>query len=89
MDADLLSTFAQFGAAGVIGWLWLSERRGAQERERVLQEAHRMLSEERVMLRTVVRALEQTSRALGALESGQRALVSAVRGPELRGGGVE
>ncbi len=78
MDAEVLGAASQFGVAGLICWMWLCERRASGERERQITETHRVLmrqSEERDGLTEVVR---DNTRAITALESGQRELIGAI-----------
>lgn len=74
VETEMLGALAQLGAAGLIGWMWLSERRGAQERETQVRESHAALMNERAQLDVLVRALEGNTRAMTALEAGQREL---------------
>jgi len=80
MTTELLPALAQFGAAGIIGWMWLTERRGATEREQQLREAHATIQDERPRLEVLLAALDANTRAITALEVGQRQLVELVRG---------
>ena len=82
MEAELASALAQFGAAGLIAWMWLSERRSAAERERQLTEVHQRLEQERPLLTTMVAVVQDNTRALSAIEAGQRALASLLRAPD-------
>jgi hypothetical protein len=77
-DPDLTAALAQLGAAGLIGWMWLSERRAAAARERQLSQLHDRLMQERVSLSALVSVVRDNTRALSALESGQRAIASAM-----------
>ena len=79
LAADLAPTIAQFGVAGLIAWLWVTERRSAGERERLLGEAGRRLEAERIGLRTLLDALGASTRALASLEATQRELIGALR----------
>ena len=72
---DLLPQLIQFGAAGLMGWMWLAERRDAAERDKQLAESHRALMQEREKLDVLVAALESNTRAITSLELGQRRLV--------------
>lgn len=81
MPPDILPALAQLGAAGLIGWMWLTERRAAAEREQQLREAHAAILDERPRLEVLLRALDANTRAITALEVGQRQLVEVVRGP--------
>ncbi|MEM1330633.1 MAG: hypothetical protein AAGG07_08745 [Planctomycetota bacterium] len=74
METELLGAAGQLGAAGLIGWMWLSERRAASKRERQLTEAHERLERERVGLASLVTVVRRNTRALGRLEAQQRSL---------------
>lgn len=97
MEAELAGVMAQFGAAGLVGWMWLSERRTAAVREGQVAEAHEKLMEQQTKVEMVVRAIEANTRALTSLEVGQghllRYLDAAARrewreeGYRRRGGG--
>ncbi|MFM9959328.1 MAG: hypothetical protein ACKVZJ_14820 [Phycisphaerales bacterium] len=69
----------QFGVAGLMAWMWTSERRASQERERQLTESHERLMEQRTQLSALLDAITQATRAVTALEASQRAIVSALR----------
>ncbi|MBA4040091.1 MAG: hypothetical protein C0468_07215 [Planctomyces sp.] len=71
MEAELAGVMAQFGAAGLVGWMWLSERRTAAVREGQVAEAHEKLMEQQTKVEMVVRAIEANTRALTSLEVGQ------------------
>lgn len=65
----------QFGAAGLIGLLWVIERRHAAQRDRQLDQAHeRILSRERE-LDALLAVITDSTRAIVALEQTQRRLV--------------
>lgn len=72
---ELVNVLAQFGPAGLIGFLWLYERRNSATRERQLDEAHRttrMLDRQVDSLLTVVK---DNTRAVNSLEQSQRHLI--------------
>lgn len=74
-DSHLTATaLAQFGIAGLIGWMWLTERRAAGERERQIAQLTDRLLQERLQTQTLVRIIADNTRALTALEVGQRQL---------------
>lgn len=85
MDAELAAAITQFGTAGLIGWLWITERRSAAERDQQLRAVHEKLVQERAGFEVVVKALTNNTRALAGVEAAQRELAQAVR--ELRGPG--
>jgi hypothetical protein len=78
MDLDALATFTQFGTAGLIGWMWLTERRAAMERDRQLAEQHERLMQERRGVEIAVEALRENTRVLAGVEASQRSLAAAV-----------
>ncbi|MFN0011805.1 MAG: hypothetical protein ACKVS8_09205 [Phycisphaerales bacterium] len=71
----MASVAAQLGAAGLIGWMWLTERRAGAVRETQLAEAHDRLVAERTSLEVILRTIENSTRVLSALEVGQRQLL--------------
>ena len=77
-DTELAAAFAQCGAAGLIGWMWLSERRAAAARDAQLRELHERLIQERPQLSALLAVIRDNTRALSALESGQRAIAAAL-----------
>lgn len=85
-EVEIIGTLTQFGAAGLVAWMWLSERRAAAERERQLLDAHQRVMEHRVPLDALMEAVRDNTRAMTAVEAGQRSLVSAInRMPGVRG----
>lgn len=87
IEAELAGAVAQFGVAGLVGWMWLSERRSAAVRERELSDAHRRLIEDRSALGALLETVRCNTRAMATLEVAQRELISALRGP-VRGAGA-
>jgi hypothetical protein len=77
-DAELTAALAQAGAAGLIAWMWLSERRAAVTRERQLSDLHERLMQERISLSALVKVVRDNTRALTALEVGQRTLAAVM-----------
>jgi hypothetical protein len=87
MDMELAAAAAQFGTAGVIGWMWLTERRAAMERDRQVAELHERIVQERGMFGACLEALKENTRAITNLEGTQRSLAEAVRsmrGPQAK-----
>jgi hypothetical protein len=69
-----LAALAQFGVAGLIGWMWLAERRAAAARDRQLAELHERLMQERPHTAILLEVVRDNTRALTALDLGQRTL---------------
>lgn len=76
MESELAAAAAQFGVAGLIGWMWLTERRTALARERQIAEAHDRLMQDRVALDAVMGVVSSNTRALTAVESGLREIAA-------------
>lgn len=73
MDPTLLTNF---GTAGLIACCWLLERRAALTRDKQLAEAHNKLITERLGFDTLATLTQNCTRALTALESTQRILLT-------------
>jgi hypothetical protein len=78
MDPQLATMAAQFGVAGLIGWMWLTERKGAMERDRQLADAQALLGQSQKGVEVLLKALEDNTRAIAALEGTQRGLIDAL-----------
>ncbi len=85
MDPQLASMAAQFGVAGLIGWMWLTERRAGAERDKQLSDAQLMLTQGQKSIDVLLRALDDNTRAIAAMEGTQRALVDSIRGAGVPG----
>lgn len=77
-EAQIAAAMAQFGIAGLIGWMWLAERRAAAAREKQLAEIHERLLQERPQVDVLVRVVAENTRALTILEGGQRGLAAVL-----------
>ena len=78
LETDITTSLAQLGAAGLIGWMWLTERRAAAARETQLRELHDRLLQERPQIATLLAVVQDNTRALTALEAGQRAMAGVL-----------
>ncbi|MEM7229827.1 MAG: hypothetical protein AAF432_13530 [Planctomycetota bacterium] len=72
MSVELVQALTQFGPAGLIGVLWLLERRAATTRERQLDEAHRELCHEQTRGAELTRLVQEHTAALAGLQEAQR-----------------
>ncbi|MGP1273638.1 MAG: hypothetical protein ACTS22_09930 [Phycisphaerales bacterium] len=84
LEMELAGAVAQLGAAGLIGLMWLTERRSASERERQVRELVERIQRDRVELGVLVSLVEANTRALASLEAGQSRLVGAIERLERR-----
>ncbi len=74
-EADVIAMLKQFGTAGLLAWLWLSERRSSAAREQQLTEAHAKVMGQGQQIDVLTKALNDSTRALTLLEAGQRELI--------------
>lgn len=79
MDPQALLQLGQLGAAGLIGVLWVMERRHAALRDRQLDETHRRLLERERDVTLLLEVIRDNTRAIAALEGGQRHLIDLLR----------
>ncbi|MBX3368540.1 MAG: hypothetical protein KF912_14625 [Phycisphaeraceae bacterium] len=86
MDPTTITSLTPFGAAGLIAFLWLTERRASAERERQLTQAHERLVRQRSELSLLVGVVRENTRALTALEAAlrMRSAASSARSVENR-----
>ncbi len=75
----MLQTLTEFGAAGLIGLMWLCERGRAARRDRQLDEAHQRLLSQRRDLKLWMAIVAQNTRAIGGLEQAHRDLLRVLR----------
>jgi hypothetical protein len=62
-----LEQFLNFGAAGLMGAMWLWERRTSQKRELQLDEAHARILADRVMLAELLDVVRRNTEAITRL----------------------
>ena len=72
MNSELLTILSQFGPAGLMGLLWILERRHAALRERQLTEAHRAVAARDHESTALLDVVRDNTRAIATLEHTQR-----------------
>ncbi len=75
MDGSL-TALTQFGAAGLIGVLWVLERRHAAQRDRQLDEAHRKIVTSERDLEALLNVVKENTKAINTLQQSQIHLIS-------------
>jgi hypothetical protein len=63
------------GASGIMGAMWLWERRTSRQRETQLDEAHSRILSDRVQLDELIRVVEQNSEAMSRLTASQEQMI--------------
>ena len=76
----MVQMMTQFGAAGLIGILWIWERRLNANRERQLTEAHNQIMEQRYQLEELLKVVADNTSAITSMEECQRRLVTLLEG---------
>lgn len=74
MIVELAQALSQFGAAGLMGALWVWERSMSRKRESQLSAAHEHLKNDRVQLRELMRLVHRNTRAVERFEQTQSQL---------------
>ncbi len=75
MDGSI-TALTQFGAAGLIGVLWILERRHAAHRDRQLDEAHRKIATSERDLEALLSVVKENTKAINTLQQSQLHLIS-------------
>jgi hypothetical protein len=79
--------FTSFGSAGLMGAMWLWERKTSRQREEQLDEAHVRILGDRVQLEQLIDVVRQNSEAMTRLSAIQDQLVRQLdRGEPIRKG---
>ncbi|MBL4698153.1 MAG: hypothetical protein JKX70_04900 [Phycisphaerales bacterium] len=78
MEAEIMGAMTQFGVAGLVCWMWLSERRASADRERQITEAHTKLIRQDEGQRVLIEVVRENTKALAGIEGGQRELGAAI-----------
>jgi len=82
-----LAELTNLGAAGLMGIMWLWERRTSRQREEQLDEAHARIMGDRIQLDQLIDLVKQNAEAMSRLSATQEQLVRRLDGkPELGGG---
>ena len=72
-SAPALSELASLGSAGLMGAMWLWERRTSRQREQQLDEAHTRILSDRVQLSELMDVVRQNTEAITRLAATSRA----------------
>ena len=76
---SVISDLASFGAAGLMGALWLWERKLTRMREQQLTEAHERILRDEQRLSKLVQVVEQNTAAIAHFTETQRQVAEAVK----------
>ena len=68
----------QLGVAGLMGAMWLWERRTSRQREEQLDEAHARIMSDRVQLDQLIDVVKQNAEAMTRLSGTQEQLVRQI-----------
>ena len=82
--APALPELTSLGAAGLMGAMWLWERRTSRQREEQLDEAHTRIMSDRVQLDQLIAVVRQNAEALTRLSAAQEQLLREMEQRERR-----
>ena len=74
LEPEALVQFTSLGSAGLIAAIWFIERRHSEKRDQQLTDAHHRILEQRTHVDALLEVVRENTRAITALETGQRAL---------------
>jgi len=74
-----VTDLANFGAAGLMGAMWLWERRLSRTRERQLSEAHARILRDEQRLELLTQVVEQNTSAVARFSETQRQVIETLR----------
>ena len=74
-DATALDQLTSLGAAGIMGAMWLWERRTSRQREQQIDEAHTRILSDRVQLDQLISVVKQNSEAFARFSAAQEQLL--------------
>jgi hypothetical protein len=78
--APAVDQLTSFGVAGLMGAMWLWERRTSRQREQQLDEAHARIVGDRVQLEQLIDVVRQNTEVMSRLCTTQEQLVRGLNG---------
>ncbi len=84
LEPESLMQFTSLGSAGLIAAIWFIERRHSELRDKQLTESHQRILEQRTQVDALMEVVRENTRAITALETGQRALADKLTNPPQR-----
>lgn len=84
--ASQIGDLTSFGAAGMMGAMWLWERRTSQKREQQIDEAHARIVGDRVQLEELIGVVKQNAEAFSRLSATQEQLLRRIESLQKIGG---
>ncbi len=75
----ILNPIAQLGVAGLMGAMWLWERRTSQKREQQIDEAHSRIIIDGVQLEELITVVKHNASAMTELSATQRQLIAELK----------
>jgi hypothetical protein len=82
--AQTTPDLTSLGAAGLMGAMWLWERRTSRQREEQLDEAHARIMADRVQLEQLIEVVQRNAEAMTRLSATQEQLLQRFREPSHR-----
>jgi hypothetical protein len=73
--AEIMPDLTSLGAAGLMGAMWLWERRTSRQREEQLDEAHARIMADRVQLEQLIEVVQRNAEAMTRLSATQEQMI--------------
>lgn len=74
-SAPVVEDLTGLGAAGIMGLMWLWERRNSQKREQQIDDAHQRILSDRIQLEQLISVVRQNAEAVTRLTTTQEQLL--------------
>lgn len=78
-SSDPITQITSLGAAGIMGAMWLWERRMSRQRDQQLDEAHERILGDRVQLEQLIEVVQTNAQAMSRLSATQDQLIRALQ----------
>ena len=76
---SVVTDITSMGAAGVMGAMWLWERRASAQRERELTESHERIKRDEQRLDKLTQVVEQTTAAITRFQQTQQEMTAVIK----------
>ena len=76
---EVLTQFANLGAAGIIGFMWLAERKASNKKETQLSQSHQLVMQKQDHIACLTKVIKENSVAITKLNETQKYQTSLLK----------
>ena len=69
---DILTQFANLGAAGIIGMMWIAERKSSNKKDAQLSQSHNLILQKQDHIRCLTNVIKDNTTAITRLNETQK-----------------